>query len=119
MLLLHRQHRDDHACKEKYGDDWDEVSPLLFSVGSLTENGLTWIVLPEGPVQDYQIHREFCGARHWAGRTELAKADLSSTDHLIERQDVEMSMRQCEGQDDVPFRPGGERSTLMAGRTYE
>ena len=26
VLLLHRQHRDDHACKEKYGADWDEVS---------------------------------------------------------------------------------------------
>jgi len=24
VLLLHRQHRDDHACKEKYGADWDE-----------------------------------------------------------------------------------------------
>ena len=26
VLLLHRQIRDDHACKAKYGDDWEKVS---------------------------------------------------------------------------------------------
>lgn len=25
ILLLHRQIRDDHACKQKYGEDWDKV----------------------------------------------------------------------------------------------
>ena len=28
VLLLHRQIRDDHACKVKYGADWDRVSLL-------------------------------------------------------------------------------------------
>jgi delta14-sterol reductase len=26
ILLLHRQIRDDEACKKKYGKDWDRVS---------------------------------------------------------------------------------------------
>ena len=24
VLLLHRERRDDHACEQKYGSDWDE-----------------------------------------------------------------------------------------------
>lgn len=26
ILLVHRQSRDDEACKVKYGDDWETVS---------------------------------------------------------------------------------------------
>ena len=26
VLLVHRQRRDDHACKQKYGEDWEKVS---------------------------------------------------------------------------------------------
>jgi len=25
VLLLHRRYRDDEACREKYGKDWDKV----------------------------------------------------------------------------------------------
>jgi protein-S-isoprenylcysteine O-methyltransferase Ste14 len=29
VLLLHRQMRDDEACREKYGKDWDKYCKLV------------------------------------------------------------------------------------------
>jgi protein-S-isoprenylcysteine O-methyltransferase Ste14 len=29
ILLLHRERRDDHACRSKYGTDWDEYCKLV------------------------------------------------------------------------------------------
>lgn len=44
ILLLHRQIRDDEACKEKYGSDWDRycekvpyrIIPYVVSSRSVT-----------------------------------------------------------------------------------
>lgn len=41
ILLVHRQMRDDHACTEKYGDDWKEVR-LVFRRAVPAGTSCTW-----------------------------------------------------------------------------
>ena len=49
VLLLHRQMRDDHACKGKYGSDWDRVSrrfsPLEELISQYCEL-VPWKIIP-------------------------------------------------------------------------
>lgn len=45
VLLLHRQMRDDEACKEKYGKDWDRYCKLVpYKI-------IPYVVSPGSPVR--------------------------------------------------------------------
>jgi hypothetical protein len=61
VLLVHRQIRDDEACKVKYGQDWEKVGTHTHSGISVRRRGarlICWAVLPDRAVEDYPIRRE-------------------------------------------------------------
>lgn len=56
VLLLHRQIRDDHACKKKYGADWEKVSYFIrYTAICMGPVEADCAVLRKGTLPDHQI----------------------------------------------------------------